>query len=146
MTILNLMKIAASCLKGQKTLWEKEKLLIMSNFFFSCSVFKRVVLQTRENQGLFGKRLRTTRRYVLKLHGLCSQKLMLRVEKGFKNGFMQVLLFYNLLLFLISEIVALPSNRVISPITENDSYTRFSLFDCSASARNSATAVRLLRR
>ena len=42
---------------GQKTLWEKEKLLITSNFSFSHSVFKRLVLQTRENQGLFGKGL-----------------------------------------------------------------------------------------
>ena len=39
-------------------LWEKEKLLIMSNFPFSHSVFKGLVLQTRKNQGLFGKGLR----------------------------------------------------------------------------------------
>ena len=32
-----------------------KKLLVMSNFSFSHSVFKRLVLQTRENQGLFGK-------------------------------------------------------------------------------------------
>ena len=43
---------------GRKTLWEKEKLLITSNFSFSHSVFKRLVLQTRKNQGLFGKGLR----------------------------------------------------------------------------------------
>ena len=41
------------------TLWEKEKLLVMNNFSFSHSVFKRLVLQTGENQGLFGKGLRT---------------------------------------------------------------------------------------
>ena len=28
---------------GRKTLWEKEKLLVMSNFSFSHSVFKRLV-------------------------------------------------------------------------------------------------------
>ena len=39
----------------KKTLWEKEKLLVTSNFSFSYSVFKRLVQQTRENQGLFGK-------------------------------------------------------------------------------------------
>ena len=38
-----------------KTLWEKEKLLVSSNFSFSHSVFKRLVVQTRKNQGLFGK-------------------------------------------------------------------------------------------
>ena len=38
-------------------MWEKEKLLIMSNFSFSNSVFKRLLLQTRTNQGLFGKGL-----------------------------------------------------------------------------------------
>ena len=41
-----------------KTLWEKEKLLVTGNFSFSCSVFKRLVQQTRKNQGLFGKGLR----------------------------------------------------------------------------------------
>ena len=41
-----------------KTLWEKEKLLVTSNFSFSHSVFKRLVLQTRKNQGLFGKGLK----------------------------------------------------------------------------------------
>ena len=40
-----------------KTLWEKEKLLITSNFSFSRSVFKRLVLRTCKNQGLFGKGL-----------------------------------------------------------------------------------------
>ena len=35
----------------------KEKLFVTSNFSFSCSVFKRLVLQTRKNQGLFGKGL-----------------------------------------------------------------------------------------
>ena len=36
---------------------EKEKLLDSSNFSFSHSVFKRLVLQTRKSQGLFGKGL-----------------------------------------------------------------------------------------
>ena len=44
--------------KRKKTLWEKEKLLIMSNFSYSHSVFKRLVQQTRKNQGLFGKDLK----------------------------------------------------------------------------------------
>ena len=37
--------------------WEKEKLLITSNFSFSHIVFKRIVMQTHKNQnrGLFGK-------------------------------------------------------------------------------------------
>ena len=47
------MKMAENSQKGQKTLWEKEKLLITG------SVFKGLVLQTRENQGLFGKGLQT---------------------------------------------------------------------------------------
>ena len=36
-----------------KTLWEKEKLLVTSNFSFSHGVFKGLVLQTRKNHGLF---------------------------------------------------------------------------------------------
>ena len=43
---------------GKKTLWKKKKLLVASNFSFSHSVFKRLVLQTRKNQDLFGKELR----------------------------------------------------------------------------------------
>ena len=43
---------------GYKTLWEKGKLLVSSNFSFSHNVFKRLILQTRKNQGLFGKRLK----------------------------------------------------------------------------------------
>ena len=50
-TVQNLMKMAESSPNGCKTLWEKEKLLVMSNFFFSHSVFKRLILQTHENQG-----------------------------------------------------------------------------------------------
>ena len=57
-TILNLMEMAEISQNGLKTLWEKEKLLVTSNFSFSHSVFKRLVLQTRKNQGLFGKGLR----------------------------------------------------------------------------------------
>ena len=44
---------------GQKTLWEREKLLVKSNFSFSQGVFKRLVLQTRKNQTLFGIGLST---------------------------------------------------------------------------------------
>ena len=42
-------------------MWEKEKLLVSSNFSFSHSVFKRLVLQTHKTQGLFGKGLKKKR-------------------------------------------------------------------------------------
>ena len=57
MTVSNLMKMAESSPNGLKTLWEKEKLLVTSNFSFSHSVFKGVILQTDKNQGFFGKGL-----------------------------------------------------------------------------------------
>ena len=41
--------------------WKNVKLLITSNFSFSQSVFKRLVLQTPKKQGLIGKLLRFTR-------------------------------------------------------------------------------------
>ena len=41
----------------RKQCGEKEKLLFTSNFSFSHIVFKKLVLQTRKNQGLFGKGL-----------------------------------------------------------------------------------------
>ena len=55
MTISNLTKRTESSQNELKTLSEKEKLLILSNFSFSLSVFKRLVLQTCKNQGLFEK-------------------------------------------------------------------------------------------
>ena len=41
----------------KKTQWENEKSLITSNFSVYQSVFKRLVLETLKNQGLFGKGL-----------------------------------------------------------------------------------------
>ena len=43
--------------KGRKHCGKKEKLLITSNFSFSHSVLKRLVLKTGKNTGLFGKGL-----------------------------------------------------------------------------------------
>ena len=55
-----LMNTAIGSSNVLKTLWEKEKLLVTSNFSFSHCVFKRLVMQTHKNQGLFGKGLRCT--------------------------------------------------------------------------------------
>ena len=57
--------MAESYQNGQKNLWEKEKLLVTSNFSFSHGVFKALVLLTGKNQGLFGKGLK---RYILILY------------------------------------------------------------------------------
>ena len=51
--------MAESPLRGLKALWEKEKLLVTNSFSFSHSVFQRLLLQTRKNQGKFGKELNT---------------------------------------------------------------------------------------
>ena len=51
------MKMAESIPKVQKTLWEKEKLLVTSNFSFSYSVFKRLLLQTCKLPGLVLERV-----------------------------------------------------------------------------------------
>ena len=51
------MEMTQSSPNQLKTLWEKEKLLLTSNFSFSHSVFKGTLPQTRKNQGLFGKGL-----------------------------------------------------------------------------------------
>ena len=79
MTILKLIKMAESFPKEQKTLWEKEKLLATSNFSFSQCVFKRLVLQTHKNKGLFGKGLNlyqtTTFLDMTKLKAFADQKL-----------------------------------------------------------------------
>ena len=51
------MTLVDSSLRVQKTLGKKEKLFIKSSFSFSHRVFKRLVLQTSKNQGLFEKGL-----------------------------------------------------------------------------------------
>ena len=53
------MKVTKSSPNGWKTLCQKEKLLVTSNIYFSHSVFKRCLMQTRKNQGLFGKELKS---------------------------------------------------------------------------------------
>ena len=52
------MKMSEGYPNGWKTLREKEKLLVTSDFSFSYSVFERLILQTRKNQDLFGKGLK----------------------------------------------------------------------------------------
>ena len=54
MTTANLMKTAESSPNGLKTLWEKVKLLVMSNFSFSLGVFKRLVLQAYKKWACLG--------------------------------------------------------------------------------------------
>ena len=51
------MKMAEMFSKRTENTRKRRFLLIMSNFSFSHSVFKRIVLQTRKNHGLFGKGL-----------------------------------------------------------------------------------------
>ena len=72
------MKMVESSLKG---LWEKEKFLIMSTFSFSHSVLKRLVLQTHEKQGLFGKGLKEFAYDKLR----CDSKVEICVGKGKKH-------------------------------------------------------------
>ena len=57
MTISKLTQMAKSYSNGLKTLWEKEKLLITSNFSFSHIVFKRPVSQGRQKVSLCGNGL-----------------------------------------------------------------------------------------
>ena len=54
---LNLTKIEENYPNRRKTLWEKEKLLVTSNFSFSYSVFKRLVSLGRQKVSLCGNGL-----------------------------------------------------------------------------------------
>ena len=79
----NFMKMTENSKNGWKTLWEKEKLLVRSNFSFSHSVFKRPVLPTRKNQGLFGKGLKLHIFHCLKnILSLVWSKILHRLVKG----------------------------------------------------------------
>ena len=73
------MKMEESPPNGLKTPWEKEKLLIISNFSFSHSVLKRLVLQTYKHQGLFGKVLKYSRKNACKLITLSPDKIIRRI-------------------------------------------------------------------
>ena len=53
---------------GKTTLQEKEKLLVSTNFSFSHSGFKGLVLQTCKNHSLFGKGLRDNKHHVCVYH------------------------------------------------------------------------------
>ena len=68
--------MAESYFKGLKTLWEKEKFLVISNFSFSLGVFKSLVQQTSKNQGLFGK----------ELNHLWKRTFVNNVEEGGTSG------------------------------------------------------------
>ena len=57
MTISNLTKMAENYQNILKTRWEKEKLLVTSNFSFSHIVFKRPVSQGRQKVSLCGNGL-----------------------------------------------------------------------------------------
>ena len=86
-TISVFIRMEKGSLKRYKILWEKEKLLVTSNFSFSHSVFKRLVLQTPKNQGLFGKglmHLQTISFHVCLGNGqrlFCCPKIFLSVNK-----------------------------------------------------------------
>ena len=52
--VSNMNKWEYNYLIEKKTLWEKEKLLVTSNFSFSHNVFKSCVLLMRQNEYLLG--------------------------------------------------------------------------------------------
>ena len=70
-------------------------MLVKSNFYFSHSVFKRLVLQTCKSQGLFGKGLRRNSIYLIFLFLLHSglnqcntvKEVLLNVKRIVKNYF-----------------------------------------------------------
>ena len=83
--------MAESCPNGKKTLREKVKLLVTSNFSFSHSVFKRLVLQTRKNQGLFGKGLSLAKTYIVLARLALSLYLALSTVTDFSHMVVQIL-------------------------------------------------------
>ena len=49
---------SSDSVKKKKTLWEEEKLLVTSNFFYSHNVFKSCLLLMGQNEYLWSKVLR----------------------------------------------------------------------------------------
>ena len=73
-----------------KTLWEKEKLLVTSNFFFSHNVFKSCLYLMRQNEYLWSKELSLVKSKILSFNLLPHYqspknplvRLYLRVQNG----------------------------------------------------------------
>ena len=91
--------------KKRKT-WEWEKLLVTSNFTFPHNVFKRLVMQTRKNQGLLGKGLMNTslvgsscitvRVSCINILILATPKLIMKIfPNGARKGSFQSTYFYH---------------------------------------------------
>ena len=49
----------------ENTVWKKKKLLVMGHFFFSHSIFKKLVPHTHKCQCFFGKRLMVCSNYII---------------------------------------------------------------------------------
>ena len=61
-----------SSLKGLKTQWEKKKLLIMSNFYFSHSVFKSCTADMYKHRIFLGKGLKAMSPFLRLIQKLSS--------------------------------------------------------------------------
>ena len=70
--------MAESSLKGQKTLWEKKRLLVTNKFSFSHSVFKKLVSQGRQNVSLCGNGLNLMDPYI----PICKTKIWIQGYTG----------------------------------------------------------------
>ena len=74
-------------------MWEKEKLLVTSNFSFPRIVFKRLVMQTCKNQGLFGKGL--TFRHAMKMIFQLQCLFLLLDGTDFHSTFYQTITYFH---------------------------------------------------
>ena len=74
--------MAESPQNREKTQWEEENLLVTSNFSFYHCVFKRDLLQTRKNQGLFRKGLNTGSIRLIQEGDVVSEQWSLTVGSG----------------------------------------------------------------
>ena len=59
-----------------KTLWEKEKLFITSNFFFSDNVFKSCLSLMHQYEYLWSKRLREKRSILVQVYSILTNQII----------------------------------------------------------------------
>ena len=77
-------------------MWKREELLVTSNFSFSFVVFKKLLLQTRKNKGLFEKELKAFADDKLKVFQImifAFDGVENIVRKGENAGYQHFLLF-----------------------------------------------------
>ena len=91
-----------------KTLWQKENLLVLSNFFFCHNVFKSRLLQRRQEASVLGKGLILLTFYTEEIWRRFSRRLSKTVREK-----EEILIFFTTSIFKLSNLFYLKNLYII---------------------------------